>query len=85
MNMPKESLLKNIPLFSAFSKKELKTIASIAEEKTYAKGKIILKEGKTGDALYVIISGEVAIEKQPLTKPRESVVIMTLKEGNFFG
>ncbi|MFC1624215.1 cyclic nucleotide-binding domain-containing protein [Candidatus Omnitrophota bacterium] len=83
--MIKGSFIKHIPLFASFKKKEREEIIRIAKEKTYPGGKTIFKEGEKGGALYIVVSGEVVIEKLPLTKATGSIITLTFKEGDFFG
>lgn len=45
-------------------------------------GETIFKEGEPGDAMYVIVEGQVRIERRGAATP---VVLATLKPGAFFG
>ena len=83
--MVQEKFFKKIPLFYSFTDKEYKAVIRIAKEELYAKNKLFFKEGQAPDALYIIVSGEVLIEKQPLVKTTEAITTLHLKEGDFFG
>lgn len=55
---------------------------TFASEETYDDGHVILKEGTSGDWLYVVLSGAVEISKMIQGK---KYVIDVLKEGELFG
>jgi CRP-like cAMP-binding protein len=74
-----------IPLFSGFSAAEYKKIKALAQSVSFAAGSVIFKEGQKGDTLYLIISGKVAIEKQPLVESTSPFLMLHLEEGDFFG
>jgi HEAT repeat protein len=52
---------KRVPLFAALSPADLKQVASIADEQVFPDGEIIAQQGEPGDAMFVIISGEVRV------------------------
>ncbi|MCK4486381.1 MAG: cyclic nucleotide-binding domain-containing protein, partial [Desulfobacterales bacterium] len=54
----------------------------IASEETYQDGQIIIKEGSTGDWVYVILSGTVEISR---TVGAKKFVIELLKPEEVFG
>ncbi|MCH9697229.1 MAG: Crp/Fnr family transcriptional regulator [Gammaproteobacteria bacterium] len=53
--------LQRVPIFSGLSTTALTTLAEHASTKTYTKNSIVISEGETGDALYIIASGKVRI------------------------
>lgn len=55
--------LKSIDLFRALPSEELAQIAEIAEEQPLAAGDEVFGEGEPGDALYLIVEGEVKVHK----------------------
>jgi CRP-like cAMP-binding protein len=54
----------------------------IVNEEHFSDQDVIIKEGSTGDWVYVILEGRVKIKKQT---PRGALIIDTLSEGNFVG
>ncbi len=54
----------------------------IASEETYEDGQIILKEGSSGDWVYVVLSGSVEISKTIGTR---KFIISALEPGEVFG
>ena len=55
---------------------------NFASEETYQDGQIIIKEGSSGDWVYVILSGSVEISK--IVKEKK-IIIEVLQAGEFFG
>ena len=75
--------LKQVPFFGCMSVDQLRTLASIAEEHHYQEGDVILAEGDPGEALYVIVSGRVGIEREP--KEGRVQRLETLSARQYFG
>ena len=53
--------LKSAPVFERVSGEDLAPLARVAEVEIYSKGEPITREGETGDALYIVIRGQVVI------------------------
>ena len=53
--------LKRVPLFAALTPTDLKQVAAIASEETFPDGEVIAYHGEPGDAMFVIVSGEVRV------------------------
>jgi CRP-like cAMP-binding protein len=83
--MSETEKLKNIPLFRNFSAEMLKEFSSSFKPSAYAAGDIIFKERSAGDSLYIIVSGEVVIEKAMDEEGREFKTLAILAAGDFFG
>ncbi|HEV8565085.1 MAG TPA: flavin reductase [Actinomycetota bacterium] len=73
-----EQLLAKAPVFSALSPELLEPILASGEERAFAEGEVIVRQGGPGDLLYVILEGRVHVE-------RGGRLIETLREGEFFG
>lgn len=56
--------LKEVPFFEEMTISQLRVLASISEEAYYKEGDIIFEEDEYGDALFVVIDGEVALQKR---------------------
>jgi serine/threonine protein phosphatase PrpC len=67
-----------IPLFQHMTYKELLSILGIAHGRHFEKGQHIIKEGETGDELFVLFRGRVDVSKNGLK-------IASLKAGGHFG
>jgi CRP/FNR family transcriptional regulator, cyclic AMP receptor protein len=55
----KAELLGQVELFGACTKKELLRIASLADQTTFPKGAVLMKEGEPGREAFVLASGTV--------------------------
>ena len=71
-------MLTTVPLFSGCSKKELKTIATLADEIDLRKGKVLTRQGAPGREFFVLLEGTVEVV-------RDGKPVATLGEGDFFG
>ncbi|MDC7219183.1 MAG: GGDEF domain-containing protein [Spirochaetales bacterium] len=56
-------LLKQIDLFSRLSSRELEVIASFCEYIDLEEGERLFAEGDRGDALYIVKTGEIVVQK----------------------
>jgi CRP/FNR family cyclic AMP-dependent transcriptional regulator len=57
-------LLGNVPLFAECSKKELRELASIADEIDVREGTTLMKEGSIGREFFVLIDGHVRVTQK---------------------
>ncbi len=79
--------LKNTPLFSGFSPKDIKNIEKIVHLRKFKKNEIVFKEDEPGTGMYIIKKGAVRISKQTpngASQGREEI-ISTFKKNDFFG
>jgi CRP/FNR family transcriptional regulator, cyclic AMP receptor protein len=60
----KTDLLRGVPLFSRCSARELRSIASIADEVELKEGKQLTKEGERGREFFVILDGNADVRKK---------------------
>jgi signal-transduction protein with cAMP-binding, CBS, and nucleotidyltransferase domain len=70
--------LKSVDIFEHATVEQLGRIAGLTEEARFAAGQVIFKEGDPGDALYLILSGQVLIE-------RNGITIREINERDAFG
>ena len=77
--------LRHIPLFHNFSGAMLEQFASTFKPSAYAPGDVIFKEKAAGDSLFIIVTGEVVIEKAMDEEGREFKTLAILAGGDFFG
>ena len=73
-------ILRSIALFNKLSNEDLKLIAGRLHKESHPKGTYIFKEGDTGDAMYLVESGQVAVVRKD---GRETVAY--LGPGSFVG
>jgi CRP/FNR family transcriptional regulator, cyclic AMP receptor protein len=74
----KIDLIRQVPLFSGCSKKELERISTIADEIDFRSGKTLIKEGAPGREFFVLADGTAEIS-------RKGKRIDTAGPGEFFG
>lgn len=77
------NLLKRIPLFREFKVTELLNVAMVASHEKFEAGQVIFKENSPGDALFVIVEGQVRVVKTDSLG--EEHVLAYLKQGEYFG
>lgn len=70
--------LKKVPMFEAFSMKELELLGRLAEDVRVTAGKELIQEGSTGREFFVISSGKAKVS-------RNGRKIAELGSGKFFG
>lgn len=69
-------------LLSGLEPEQLRKLLPLAEEKHFDSGQILFHEGDRSSYLYLIVSGEVALET---TKGRGTVRVQTLHSGEAMG
>ncbi len=67
----------NVPLFEDLNASEIAEITRLLRPQVIPAHRVVVHHGDTGDAMYIIMSGEVEVEITP--KP------VRLKQGQFFG
>jgi len=77
--------LKEVTLFHNLSEAMLSEFAGYFKRTDYAAGDVVFKEGTQGDSLYIIVDGEVIIEKSMDAEDREFKTLAILSAGDFFG
>lgn len=76
--MTTESLLERHPLLSRLSADQLAWIANAGELESFKPGEEIVSDGSPSDALYLVLSGTIAVVKSGRN-------LATLTPGEFFG
>ncbi len=59
----KVEVLKHMPLFRHLSYKEIIRILNLTEVSDYAVGEEVLREGESGDELYILLKGKIRLHK----------------------
>ena len=75
---PTPETLADIPLFASLSPEERRAVVSLSEMRSAAAGHVLVGEGASGHALFIILEGtaEVSVGDLPVS---------TLRRGDFFG
>lgn len=74
--------LKRVPMFAALSPADLKQVAAIATEEIFPDGEVIAEQGEPGDAMFVIVSGEVRVCR---SKDEQDVEVARRRAGEYVG
>jgi CRP-like cAMP-binding protein len=75
--------LKKIEIFADLSVNELAAVASVTEEAAFDEMEMVFREGETGDTLFLVLEGEVAVIKD-CNVDRE-IELDTIGPGDYFG
>ena len=75
-------LLRNIPLFAKLEPSKLKLLAFTSERLSFDAGQPLFRQGEPGDAAYIIIDGEAAVE---VDSPKGPLQVATLGRNDFVG
>ena len=77
------STLSEIPLFSQLRESDIAGLARVTQERSYPKNSLIVFADDPGDALYVVLSGQVKIVIG--AEDGREVILSIRGEGEFFG
>lgn len=72
------SLLREVPIFSRLSKRQLNSILGSSKQLTFERSEKVIKEGDSGVAFYLILEGSASVVKH-------GKQLAKLGKGNFFG
>ena len=73
-----QHLLERAPVFASLSPEILDAITAGGDERAFGTGEVVVREGDAGDELFVILEGEVRVE-------RKGAPLATFGPGEFFG
>ena len=76
-------VLRQVWLFSGLDEQQLDAVSSLTFQKKFGPGELIVEEGRTGNGLYAIISGNVEAVKALGTEQERTV--NRLGAGEVFG
>jgi len=74
----KVELIRQVPLFSQLSRREVEEVTKIADEIDVKAGKVLTREGERGNEFFVLLDGAARVE-------RGGKKVNTLGRGDFFG
>jgi CRP-like cAMP-binding protein len=74
--MNRRDQLKQLPMCRALTDPELDLIVRIAEDARLSSGESLFKEGEKGDALYVILDGQVRVTKRNKAGKEEELAVI---------
>ena len=74
----KLTLLSKVPLLAGLDRKEIEEVGRLADEVSLPEGRVVAREGTSGEEFFVIIDGNVRIE-------RAGEHLADIGPGDFFG
>ena len=60
----KVELLRNVPLFSGLSAKELMSLSRLMDEIDLKPGTVIIREGNTGGEFFIVLEGTIEVKRK---------------------
>ena len=78
-------LFSKAEIFSALDETVVRQLAASSQRRLYDKGEIMVEEGRSGDSLFLIERGSVAVKKADPDRPERSIEVAQLGHGAFFG
>ena len=75
--------LRQFPVFSDLSYKQLQQLATLGYSFEVAPGKLVVKQGEPCDAIYFVLSGTLRVRL--LTGPKNDIALRRISGGEFFG
>lgn len=75
--------LRRIHIFERLSITELAAVASVTDEAVFQPGEIVIKEGEPGETMYLIIEGEVSVNKS--REQGHEIELDRIGAGDYFG
>jgi CRP/FNR family transcriptional regulator, cyclic AMP receptor protein len=76
-------VLSQIPIFASLGEQDRSSLAERIERQSFPKGRILFRRGEPGNALYIIIRGQVRIFSS--TRQGNEITLALLGAGEFFG
>lgn len=59
----KLALLKGVPMFEGFSKKELIAVSRATEQLEYGEGEVLARQNSVGNEAYVVVDGSITVRR----------------------
>jgi CRP-like cAMP-binding protein len=78
-----ESVLESVPLFAGLDTATLQSLEAFTFRRSFAPGELIVEEGRTGNGLYVILSGNVEVFRD--VEGDEERILRKMGPGEPFG
>ena len=78
-----EEVFARVPLLARLTDRQRSRIAQLATTRLYEEGSIIVRQGDTSMALYVVLTGRARIERE--SEAGKTVQVDEVTHGGFFG
>jgi len=79
---PRLERLRKIPLFAKLNPRELRIVDGLVHQREYQAEEVIFDEGEEGQAIYIVLEGEVFIGRQGMGEAGRVAVVGS---GGYFG
>lgn len=77
------AFLQSVPLLAGLDRKQMQRLANRFVERSYKAGDAIVRQGRGGEGLFVIVSGRAEARRE--TADGSSVVVSSFGPKDFFG
>ena len=78
-----EEILARVPLLARLSGRQRARLVRLSTRRSYRPGAVIVRQGDTSMSFYIVLSGDVRIER--VTESRAAVPMAEMGPGGFFG
>ena len=80
----KGSFLRDVSTFRCLTTPQLDTLAVLCHEKTFNAGERIFNQGESDGALFIVVDGQVILERE-IQSSTDTVSMNMVKPGGYFG
>lgn len=77
--------LQSSPLFTGLEPAAVDSLSGVCRVEQVPRGRAILEEGSLGESMFVLMRGQVRVEKQTPSDDRYTVTFLSHETGDFFG
>ncbi len=81
--MDPADILSQIPIFSSLGDEDRSNLTERIDRQSFAKGSVLFRRGEPGNALYIIVRGQIRIFAS--TRQGNEITLALLGAGEFFG
>jgi CRP/FNR family cyclic AMP-dependent transcriptional regulator len=78
-----KAFLKRVSLFSGLGERQLDTLAAASVRRTFSRGRLIVAEGESSQAMYILLSGRAKVQRSD--SEGKEVILAVLGPGECFG
>jgi CRP/FNR family transcriptional regulator, cyclic AMP receptor protein len=73
----KLDLLRSIPLFAGFNRRELERLSQLTDEIDLPEGRVLMRQGDSGQEMFVIIEGAAKVERdgRPIAQRGNNAIV----------
>ncbi len=84
LTQEKVDFLKTISFFDRLHERQLQKLADICVENAYGKGEVIFQQGDVGGILYIVVEGQVLLERE-LDRQEDTISMSVVNPQTSFG